>query len=164
MMNTRVLQGAFAAALSLTMAACSNTPPAAEAPAPEAAADTAASHEEHAGGGRVFFASPKNGETVKSPVNVEFGSDMFTIAAVPAGEVTEVRANTGHFHLGVDADCLPAGAVIPKADPWIHFGTGSNKIEQVLAPGTHKLSVQAGDDKHATTAGLCETITITVTE
>jgi hypothetical protein len=162
-MNTRLLQGAVAAALSLTVVACSNTPPAAEAPAPEAAADTAASHEGHTAG-RVFFASPKDGETVKSPVNVEFGSEMLTIAAVPAGEVTEVRANTGHYHLGVDADCLPAGTVIPKADPWIHFGTGSNKIEQVLAPGTHKLSVQAGDDKHATTAGLCETITITVTE
>ena len=160
-MNTRVLQGAFAAVLSLTVAACSNTPPAAEAPATEAT--DAASHEGHSGG-RVFFVSPKDGETVKSPVNVEFGSEMLTIAAVPAGEVTEVRPNTGHYHLGVDADCLPAGTVIPKADPWIHFGTGSNKIEQQLAPGTHKLSVQAGDDKHATTAGLCETITITVTE
>ena len=120
-------------------------------------------HEGHVGG-RVFFVSPKEGATVKSPVQFEFGSDMFTIAAVPAGEVTAVRAGTGHFHLGVDTDCLPVGAVIPKANPWIHFGDGKNAIEMQLTPGPHKLAVQAGDDKHATMTGLCETISVTVTE
>jgi hypothetical protein len=112
----------------------------------------------------VFFVQPANGATVKSPVQFVFGSDQFTIAAVPAGEVKEVRAGTGHFHLGVDADCLAAGAVIPKAQPWIHFGDGKNTIEMQLTPGPHKFSVQAGDDLHATMAGLCETISITVTE
>ena len=107
---------------------------------------------------------PANGATVKSPVHLVFGSEMFTIAAVPAGEVTTVREGTGHFHVGVDADCLPTGAVIPKANPWVHFGDGKNTIDMQLAPGPHKLSVQAGDDKHATLAGLCETISITVTE
>ena len=82
----------------------------------------------------MFFVSPKEGATVKSPVQLEFGSEMFTIAAVPAGEVTTVRAGTGHFHLGVDTDCLPAGAVIPKADPWIHFGDGKNVIEMAADP------------------------------
>jgi hypothetical protein len=128
--------------------------------------EQAAAPADHGGhtGGRVFFMSPKNGATVKSPVNFEFGSEMFTIAAVPAGEVTDVRAGTGHYHLGVDTDCLPVGEVIPKADPWIHFGTGNNSIEMMLTPGPHKFAVQAGDDKHATMTGLCETIEITVTE
>jgi hypothetical protein len=83
---------------------------------------------------------------------------------VPEGEVKPeaVRAGMGHFHLGVDADCLPAGATIPKADPWIHFGTGSNFIEMNLTPGPHKFSVQAGDDLHRTVEGLCETISVTV--
>jgi hypothetical protein len=107
---------------------------------------------------------PANGGTVKSPVHLVFGSDMFTIAAVPEGEVKEVRANTGHFHFAADTDCLPPGTVIPKADPWVHFGTGNNWIDMPLTPGAHKLVVQAGDDKHATTAGLCETISVTVTE
>ncbi len=39
---------------------------------------------------------PANGATVKSPVHLVFGSEMVTIAPVPPGEVTEVRApNTG---------------------------------------------------------------------
>jgi hypothetical protein len=97
-------------------------------------------------------------------VAIEFGSEMFTIAAVPPGEVTSVRAGTGHYHLGTDTDCLPDGTVIPKANPWVHFGDGKNVIEMQLTPGPHKLSVQAGDDKHQTMTGLCETINITVSE
>jgi hypothetical protein len=117
-------------------------------------------------GGKVFFVEPKDGATVKSPVHIEFGSDMVTIAAVPPGEIKPeaVRANTAHYHLGVDTDCLPAGTVIPKASPWVHFGMGNNTIDMQLTPGRHKLVVQAGDDRHATMTGLCETINVTVTE
>jgi hypothetical protein len=157
-MSNRVVTGAAVVALSLGLVACSSSPPAAEAPT---AAEPAADHAEHAGG-RVFFVSPKDGETIKNGHRAEFGSEMFTIAAVPAGEVAEVRAGTGHFHLGFDTECLPAGAVIPKADPWQHFGTGINWTELNMTPGQHKLVVQAGDDKHATMTGLCETITVTV--
>jgi hypothetical protein len=124
----------------------------------------AADHTQHAG--KVYFAEPKDGATVKSPVHIVFGSDMFTIAAVPPGEIAPeaVRANTGHYHLGLDTDCLPVGTVIPKANPWVHFGMGDNTIDMQLTPGQHKLVVQAGDDRHATMTGLCETITVTVTE
>jgi hypothetical protein len=118
------------------------------------------------GGGKVFFSEPKNGATVKSPVHIVFASDMFTIAPVPPGEIKPeaVRANTGHFHLGVDTDCLAPGSVIPKANPWVHFGQGNNSIDMQLTPGPHKLVVQAGDDRHATMTGLCEVINVTVTE
>jgi len=105
---------------------------------------------------------PANGATVKSPVHLVFGSEMVTIAPVPAGEVTEVRPNTAHYHLGVDTDCLPVGSVIPKANPWVHFGDGKNTIDMQLSTGMHKLVVQAGDDKHATMTGLCETINVNV--
>ncbi len=164
-MRMRLVLGFALVASSALVMACGggSTPPAEETAAPAAAPAADASHEGHTGG-RVFFVSPKEGATVKSPVQLEFGSEMFTIAAVPAGEVTTVRAGTGHFHLGVDTDCLPAGAVIPKANPWIHFGDGKNAIEMQLTPGPHKLAVQAGDDKHATMTGLCETINVTVTE
>ena len=40
--------------------------------------------------------------------------------------------------------------------------TGANTAETALKPGTHKLTVQAGDDQHRTMEGLCETITVTV--
>jgi hypothetical protein len=75
----------------------------------------------------------------------------------------QVRANTIHYHIAVDTDCLqPAGTVIPKADPWVHFGDGKKVIEMSLTPGPHRLTVQAGDDMHRTIAGLCETINVTV--
>jgi hypothetical protein len=54
--------------------------------------------------------------------------------------------------------------VIPKADPWIHFGDGKNEIEVQLSPGQHKLALQSGDDMHRTIDGLCETINVTVVE
>jgi len=163
-MPSRLLVAPVVAAFTLSVAACGggSSETTAEAPAPAPGAAPAEDHGAHAGGARVFFVEPTNGATVKSPVHLVFGSDMYTIAPVPAGEVTDVRANTGHFHVGVDTDCLPAGTVIPKANPWVHFGDGKNTIDMQLSPGPHRLSVQAGDDKHATTAGLCETISITV--
>jgi hypothetical protein len=157
-MSIRVYIGAAVAALSLGIAGCKSPEQAAEAPA---ATEAAADHGGHVGG-RVFFVSPKDGETIKNGHTAQFGSDMFQIAAVPEGDVTVVRAGTGHFHLGMDTDCLPAGSEIPKADPWIHFGKGTNTIELNMTPGPHKLSVQAGDDKHVTMTGLCETINVTV--
>ena len=40
---------------------------------------------------------PANGATVKSPVHLVFGSEKFTIAPVPPGEVTEAQcAEHGH--------------------------------------------------------------------
>ena len=114
-MRMRLVGLALAASSALVMACGGSTPPAEEA-APAAAPAADASHEGHTGG-RVFFVSPKEGATVKSPVQLEFGSEMFTIAAVPAGEVTAVRAGTGHFHLGVDTDCLPVGRGDPQGQP-----------------------------------------------
>ena len=134
---TRLLT-AFGITVTLMAAsACGGGAPKSEQAAAPAAAGDHAGHT----GGRVFFMTPMNGATVKSPVNFVFGSEMFTIAAVPAGEVTEVRPGTGHFHLGVDTDCLPTGEVIPKAQPWIHFGMGNNSIEMMLTRGNAASSV-----------------------
>ncbi len=110
---------------------------------------------------RVFFEQPRDGETVTSPVQVVFGSENIEIGAVP-DEVDEPREEVIHYHLGYNTECLPPGTIIPEADPWIHFGDGSNEIEMQLEPGEYILSVQAGDDEHRTLEGLCETIQITV--
>jgi hypothetical protein len=164
-MATRFASGTLVMALVLSAAACrSETPQQSETPASTPAASSTESHEGHAAS-RVFFVAPKDGATVKSPVRFEFGSESIQIAPVPEGTITaeQVRANTGHYHLGVDQDCLPAGQEIPRGKPdWVHFGTGSNNIEMNLTPGQHKFAVQVGDDRHYTVAGLCETITITV--
>ena len=76
----------------------------------------------------------------------------------------QVRAGMTHYHVCVDTDCLPVGQVIPKADPWIHFGDGKTEIEMQLKPGQHKLVLQSGDDMHRTIEGLCEVITVNVVE
>lgn len=165
-MASRLVTGVLMAAFTITLAGCGgpDTTEVAEAPAADA------SHEGHTGG-RAYFVAPKDGETVTSPVRFEFGVDQYEIAAVPQGQVTDVRAGMGHFHLGVDTDCLPAGTEIPKAEAgatttnagsWIHFGTGTRTIDMSLTPGEHKLSVQVGDDLHRAVEGLCETITVTV--
>lgn len=114
------------------------------------------------GEARVYFVEPRDGATTSSPFMAVFGAENIEVGEVPA-EVTTARPGIVHHHLGVNADCLPAGTVVPQASPWIHFGTGANEIEVNLEPGQHRLTVQAGDDEHRTLEGLCETITITVT-
>ena len=115
-------------------------------------------------GRRVFFIQPADGATVQSPVRLEFGAENFRIAAVPAGTVSDTRPDLGHHHVAVDADCLTPGTVIPMAAPWVHFGDGKNIIDMQLPPGSHRLTLQIGDDLHRTIEGLCSTITVNVTE
>ena len=110
---------------------------------------------------RVFFRAPRD-ETdhpTEIPLGLTFGVENFEISPVPE-EVESSRAGLGHYHLGVDAECLPAGEVIPAADPWVHFGDGSDGMELQLEGGEYRFSVQIGDDEHRTLEGLCETITI----
>ena len=152
-MGNRIVKAVVLGAWTLVVAACggAETPPAAGSKPAGAA-------------GTVFFVSPKNGDTIKPMSTIEFGSTGATVSPVPKGELTpeQVRAGMIHYHLGVDTDCLPAGVAIPKADPWIHFGDGKNVIEQALAPGPHRLAVQAGDDLHRTLPGMCQVINVTV--
>jgi hypothetical protein len=157
-MGTRVVWGVVMAAMALSGAACGGS-------TPESGSSAGAAGQ---GQARVFFVRPKNGETIKTMSTIEFGVSGAgaTVGAVPPGELTPAQVRPGiiHHHLGVDTDCLPVGVVIPKADPWIHFGDGKNVIEMQLAPGQHRLALQAGDDMHRTLAGMCEVITVTVVE
>ena len=123
---------------------------------------TAACGQAEPQGPRVFFVTPADGATVKSPVMLEFGVQDFQISPVPAGTVSETRPNLGHHHIGIDTDCLPPGTAIPRANPWVHFGDGKNVIDMQLPPGQHRLTLQIGDDLHRTIEGLCSTITVNV--
>ncbi len=147
-MRNRLTKAVVLGAWTLVVAACGG------AEAPPAGA----------GAGKVFFVSPKNGATIKPMSTIEFGSTGTTVSAVPPGELKpeQVRPGMTHYHLGVDTDCLAPGVVIPKADPWIHFGDGKKVIEMSLAAGQHRLAVQAGDDMHRTLPGMCEVISVTV--
>ena len=109
----------------------------------------------------VSFASPADGATVSSPVSMEFLVSNVNISPVPA-EVESPREGMVHHHVAIDTECLAVGEVIPKADPWVHFGDGSKVYETLLEPGRHTLTLQVGDDEHRTQEGLCTTISITV--
>jgi hypothetical protein len=152
-MRKRVIKSIVSAGFTLAVVAC-NTP------APPATAGS------NSAGRRIFFEQPKNGDTIKTMSTLRFGNQQVTIAAVPPGTLTpeQVRPGMTHYHIGIDTDCLPPNTVIPKADPWIHFGDGKNEIEMQLKPGQHKLVLQSGDDMHRTIEGLCETITVNVVE
>ena len=112
-----------------------------------------------AGAPRVFFVEPADGATVQAPVHLVFGAENYTIE--PAGEIHE---GAGHMHIGVDTDCLPAGEIIPNANPWVHFGKAQMEFDLDREPGEHVIVLQAGDGEHRTLPdpGLCAKITITV--
>ena len=114
---------------------------------------------------RIFFVEPKNNATVKSPVHLKFGIENYKIAPVPEGDVKTARPGVGHYHVGVEQDCLKPGETIVKGTPqWVHLGKGDTEMDMQLTPGKHKLSLQLGDDLHNTVPGLCSTITVNVTQ
>jgi hypothetical protein len=109
---------------------------------------------------RVFFIEPVDGARVESPVHVEMGADNFTVE--PAGAV---KSGAGHLHIMVDADCIAAGQEIPKDETThLHFGDGQTETDLDLAPGTHRLCLQAGNGEHMALAGpgMQHQITVTV--
>ena len=148
------------------------TPRSAEGPAVEEGRSPAP-------GARVFLVEPPDGANVAGPVFVVFGVENVELGAVPIDvrsssprlsvdhrlvEIVTPREGIVHHHLGIDTDCLPPGAIVPAADPWIHFDDGASQVELLLPAGEHVLVLQAGDDEHRTIEGLCHAITIAVTE
>jgi len=108
---------------------------------------------------RVYFISPKNGETIKGPVTVRFGLTGMGVA--PAGTVAE---NTGHHHLLVDAALPAMDQPLPKDATHLHFGKGQTETVLTLAPGKHTLQLVLGDANHIphNPPVVSEKITITV--
>jgi len=94
-------------------------------------------------GARIYFVSPGDGETLKSPVTVVFG--LAGIGVAPAGVDKE---STGHHHLIVDAGLPDLSLPIPKNDHYRHFGGGHTEVELQLPPGTHTLQLLLADYRH----------------
>jgi hypothetical protein len=96
-------------------------------------------------GAKVFIISPKDGESVSSPVTVKFGIKGMTLA--PAGTKQE---NTGHHHLLIDTDA-PAdlGQPLPTVpDKIVHFGKAQTETTVTLSPGKHTLQLLLADANH----------------
>lgn len=94
-------------------------------------------------GAEVYIISPKDGETVTSPVTVQFG--LKNMGVVPAGLAFE---GAGHHHLLVDTDTPPLGAPIPTDANHLHFGKGQTETTLELKPGKHTLQLVVGDMLH----------------
>lgn len=110
-------------------------------------------------GWRVYFTNIKDGDTVTSPVTLEWDAEGFTIE--PAGEVKD---GAGHLHLIVDLPCVVAGETVPADDNHLHYGKAQLTATVDLAPGSHTLCLQAADGVHSALAGdgATELIEITV--
>jgi hypothetical protein len=111
-------------------------------------------------GARAYIISPKTGETVTSPVTVQFGLKGMGVA--PAGVNT---ASTGHHHLLIDIDPLPdLNGPLAATDRIRHFGGGQTEVDLTLAPGRHTLQLVLADYLHTPHDKpiVSEKITITV--
>lgn len=95
-------------------------------------------------GAAVYFISPKDGDTIAGDVLVRFGLKGMGVA--PAG--VDV-ANTGHHHLLINVEALPAlDQPIPADDAHRHFGAGQTETTLKLAPGRYTLQMLLGDKYH----------------
>ncbi|MBN1378876.1 MAG: DUF4399 domain-containing protein [Gammaproteobacteria bacterium] len=95
-------------------------------------------------GAQVSIISPKDGETVSSPVTVRFGLKGMGVA--PAGVDLP---NTGHHHLLIDVAELPAlDKPLPADAQHKHFGGGQTETTIELSSGEHTLQLIMGDKIH----------------
>jgi hypothetical protein len=91
----------------------------------------------------LYIISPKDGETVTSPVTVRFGLRGMGVA--PAGFAME---NTGHHHLLIDTGPPAFNMPIPADANHVHFGKGQTEAVVTLAPGKHTLQLLLADHLH----------------
>ena len=108
------------------------------------AADSGLERRPSPAGANVYIIAPAAGETVSSPVRVQFGLQGMGVA--PAGVE---QAGTGHHHLLIDTD-LPANLSVPIAadNQHRHYGGGQTETVLELSPGKHTLQLLLGDERH----------------
>lgn len=109
---------------------------------------------------QVFFISPKNNATVKSPFKIKMGVKGMEVCE--ANKPTENK-RCGHHHLLVDGAFVPEGQAVPKDETHIHYGKMQKETELTLAPGKHTLTLQFADFAHISYGEkMSSTITVTV--
>jgi hypothetical protein len=92
---------------------------------------------------KVYFINLKDGDTVTSPVKVQFGRSGAGVA--PAGMNKE---NTGHHHVLIDSPTVDYTQPLPMTDQIKHFGGGQTETSLDLKPGKHTLQLVYADWKH----------------
>ena len=96
-------------------------------------------------GAYLYIGWPNDGEVLgRRPFRVWFG--LRNMGVAPAGVAAP---NTGHHHLLVDVDDLPAlDEPIPNDKNHLHFGIGQTETMIELPPGKHTLQLIMGDQGH----------------
>lgn len=94
-------------------------------------------------GAAVYFINLKNGDTVASPVLIQFG--LKNAGICPAGLQSP---DTGHHHLLIDDPQVDATVPLPVSEQIKHFGKGQTETTLTLAPGKHTLQLVFADWKH----------------
>jgi hypothetical protein len=101
---------------------------------------------------------PANNATVSTTFKVRFGVKGMAVA--PAGDIV---ANSGHNHLLINLDAVPAGESVPFSDKHLHFGKGQTETDVTLAPGVYKLTAQFANGAHQSYGKpMSDSITVTV--
>ena len=95
-----------------------------------------------------YFRQPTTAAIVPPTFVVKMGAVGLTVD--PSGEVVP---GSGHMHILVDTDFIPAGEVIPTDEQHLHFGDGSLEAELTLTPGEHTLHLQFADGAHTALEG-----------
>ena len=114
------------------------------AQAPQATAPAPVARTKSPEAARVYFISPKNGDTVAQKFTVQFGLKGMGIAPVGINQ-----PNTGHHHLLVDLAQMPdMSKPLPANDNIRHFGGGQTEVDLTLPPGKHTLQLVLGDYLH----------------
>ncbi len=126
-----------AAALALTISGCASTM------APSQA---------------VSIVEPADNAVVPTTFKVRFGIKGMDVA--PAGDIV---ANSGHHHLLINLDSVPAGESVPFSDKHMHFGKGQTETDVTLPPGAYKLTAQFANGAHQSYGpAMSQSIKITV--
>ncbi len=145
-MHTQAIQFLFVAII-LVLSGCgeqqAEAPASAIADQPAASAPGALPRTASPEGASVFFITPADGDTVSSPVRIEFGIDGMSVVAAGTDQ-----AHSGHHHLLVDTGLPELAMPIPADANHIHFGDASTSTELSLEPGVYTLQLLLGDYLH----------------
>lgn len=131
------------------LAAEEATPPADAAtvqPSPQTAAVTPAARKPKPApeGAKLRIIWPRNGAVVKGGFWLRMGLSGMGVAPAKVE-----WPDTGHHHVLVDVDMVPApGEPIPNDRNHLHFGGGQTEARIELPPGKHTLQLVLGDDDH----------------
>ncbi len=107
-----------------------------------------------------YIVSPSNGETVSSPVKVQFGLKGMGVA--PAGVE---YPDSGHHHLLINRVAPMMNGPLPSGESdLLHFGGGQTETTLSLEPGEYTLQMILGDQDHVPhdPPVMSEKVTITV--